>query len=95
MNYKPKKIMDVFEGRYVECQSEKDKNSSVKGYLEKIRPHLHAIVDLKKSDERKTNETKFLSSTDSSEKRMMYSKGDSSIVMIGNDAVEIIQKLFD
>ena len=67
----------------------------MKGYLEKIRPHLHAIVDLKKSDERKTNETKFLSSTDSSEKRMMYSKGDSSIVMIGNDAVEIIQKLFD
>ena len=38
---------------------------------------------------------KFMSSTDSSEKCMMYSKSDSSIVMIGNDAVEIIQKLFD
>ena len=38
---------------------------------------------------------KFMSSTDNSEKRSMYSKSDSSIVMIGNDAVEIIQKLFD
>ena len=39
-----------------------------------------------------TNET-YMSSADSTEKRMMYSKSDSSIIVIDNDADEIIQEL--
>ena len=70
----------------------------MKEYLEKIRSHLrHMIDDLKKSGEWKihlTMKPKFMLSTDSNEKRTMYSKSDSSIVMTGNDTNKIIQKLF-
>ena len=38
---------------------------------------------------------KFMSSTKSNEKCTMYSKSDSSIVMIGNDTDETIQECFD
>ena len=40
-------------------------------------------------------EPKFMSSADSGKKRTLYSKNDSSIITIGNDADKIIQKLFD
>ena len=52
------------------------------------------IDDLKKSGKSKmhlTMKPNFISSTDSNEKRMMYSKIDSSIIMMGNDTEEIIQ----
>ena len=38
---------------------------------------------------------KFLPSTDSNEKRTMYSKIDNRILMIGNDTDELNQKRFD
>ena len=82
-----------------EYKSEKDNKSSLKGYLEKIRPHLCDMIDnLKKSGECRmylTIKPKFMSSTHSNEKHTMYPKSDSGIVMISNDRVEIIQKLFD
>ena len=40
MDYKPKKIANDFESRYIEYKSEKDKKSSMKEYLKKIRLHL-------------------------------------------------------
>ena len=50
--------MDAFETTYVEHKSERDKKSSIKGYLEKIRPHLcYMIDDLKKSGKWKTRLT--------------------------------------
>ena len=86
MDCKPNEIRDTHEGRYVEYKSEKDSKSSLKGYLEKIRPQLHVMIDdLKKSLEWKMNLTikpKFMSSTDSNEKQTMCFKSDSSIVMI-------------
>ena len=64
-----------------------------------IRPDLHYIIDnLKKSGEWKiqlTMKPKFMLSTDSNEKRKMYSKSDSVKVMIGNDTNKIIQTNFD
>ena len=64
-----------------------------------IRPDLHDIIDnLKKSGEWKiqlTMKPKFMSSTDSNEKRKMYSKSDSVKVTIGNDTNKIIQTNFD
>ena len=60
--------------------------------------HLHDMIDdLKKSGEWKmylTIKSKFMPSTDSDEKRTMYSKSDSSIVMIGIDTDEIINNFF-
>ena len=68
-------------------------------YLEKIRSHLRDMInDLKKSGEWKihlTMKSKFMSLTDSDEKRTMYSKNDNSAIMIGNNADEIIQNFFD
>ena len=68
----------------------------MKGYLEKIRPHLDDMIDdLKKSGDWKmhlTMKPKFLSSTDSNQKRMMYSESDNNIAMIGNDTDAIIQQ---
>ena len=69
----------------------------MKGYLEKIRPHLDDMIDdLKKSGDWKmhlTMKPKFLSSTDSNQKRMMYSESDNNIAMIGNDTDAIIQQV--
>ena len=71
----------------------------MKKFLEKIGPHaLDEIDNLKKCAEWKihlTMKSKFLSSTDSNEKCMIYSKRDNSMVMIGNDRDKIIQELFD
>ena len=60
----------------------------MKEHLEKIRPHLHDMInDLKKSCEwimYLTMKLKFMSSTDSNEKCMMYSKSGNNIIMIGS-----------
>ena len=42
-----------------------------------------------------TMKPKFMSSTESHEKRTMYSKSHRCVVMIGNDTNKIIQKFFD
>ena len=39
--------------------------------------------------------SKFRSSTDSNEKRMIHTKTDNSEIMIGKDTDEIIKKRFD
>ena len=52
MDCKLKEIPDDFESRYNEYKSEKDKKSSTKECLEKIRPHLLYMIDsIKKSGE--------------------------------------------
>ena len=76
MYYKPKKIADNFESRYIEHKSEKDKKSSMKEYLEKIRIHLLYIIDgIKKPGEWEKHlkiNSKNLSSTDSNENVPCY-----------------------
>ena len=37
----------------------------------------------------------FISSKDSEETRIMYTKGHNTEIMIGNETVEIIEKLFE
>ena len=56
------------------------------------------INDLKKSSYLKirlTIKPKFISSTESNEKPIIYSKSDNSIVIFDKDTDETIQKLFD
>ena len=64
-----------FERRYAEYKSEKDK-SSMKEYLEKIRPHVHNMIDaLNKSGECKMYQTvkpKFMSSTTTNKKSTIF-----------------------
>ena len=93
-DYKPRKIRDVFEGRYVEYKTEKDQKLSMAKYLEKDRSHLHdTINDLQKFGEQKiyvTKKPKFRSAADSNEKRTMPSKSDNIIFMIGINTNKII-----
>ena len=67
----------------------------MKVYLEKIGPHFcDMIYHPKKFGEWKmylTMKLEFMSSTNSDGKRTTYSKSASSIIMIGNDADEIVQ----
>lgn len=93
-DYKPRKIRDVFEGRYVEYKTEKDQNLSMAKYLEEVGAHLHDTINgLQKFGEQKiyvTKKPKFRSATDSNEKRTMPSKSDNIIFMIGIDTNKII-----
>lgn len=41
---KPRKIREILEGKYVEYKSEKYKRSSLKKFLEKIRPQLRDMI---------------------------------------------------
>ena len=76
MDYKPKKIADDFESRYIENKSENDKKPSMKEYLEKIRLHLLYMIDgIKKPGEWEKHlkiNSKNLSSTDSNENVPCY-----------------------
>lgn len=64
-----------FERRHAEYKSEKNK-SSMKEHLEKIRPHVHNMIDaLNKSGEWKMYQAmkpKFVSSTNTNEKCTMF-----------------------
>lgn len=87
MDYKPKMFRDIFEGRYVEYKSEKDKKSSMKEHLEN-RPHLHDMINELKN----VVNGNYMSSKDN-QKRKMHSMSGGSIVMIANDTDEIMRQL--
>ena len=89
-----KKIRNSFSDRYVEYKSRKDINDRIPWKMSRL---CDVINDLKKFGGWKiqlTMKSKFMSLTDSNKKRTMYSKSDSSIVMIGNGTDEIIQWRF-
>ena len=96
-DYKPKVINDAFDGNYFEYKYETDEKSSITKYLEKIRPHIHDLINhLKKFVEWKmllTMKPKLISLTASNEEHTMRSKSGSSINMIGSNTDEINQRL--
>ena len=81
--YKPIKTESAFNGNYIEYESkeDRDKNLSVKEYLDMIRPYLSSMInDHKTQGEWKIQLTmpiKFVSSKDSNETRIMHTKSDS------------------
>ena len=87
------KVMRVFESKL--------DNNTPTDYKPKKTADAHLrdmIDDLKKIFQweiHQTMKTKFMSSTDRSEKRKMYFWSGSSIIMIDKDTAEIIQELFD
>ena len=59
-NYKTKKIRDAFDGRYVECKSQKDKISSLKEYGGNIRRQLRDMIDDPKNGKSKGMDGKYI-----------------------------------
>ena len=65
---------------------------SVEEYLNKVRPYLKDIDDLKESDTWKIQLTianNFISSIDNDEERVMHSKSDNIEIMINDEAYEV------
>ena len=98
--YKPVRVSNFWSNNYIEYKSNGDKNKtlSVEEYLNKIRPYLKDINNLKKSDTWKIQLTianNFISSLDNDEERVMHSKSDNIEIMINDEADEVIKELFD
>ena len=78
--YKPIRVGNFWNNNYVEYESsgDRNKNISVKEYLDKIKPYLRdIIINLQKSDTWKIQLTiaiNFLSSKDVDEERVKQSK---------------------
>ena len=84
--------MKIHEYEY-ESKDYSNKTLSVEGYLNKIRPYLKDINNLKKSETWKTQLTiinNFISSIDNDEKRVMHSKSDNTKIMINDEADEVL-----
>ena len=93
------RIGNAFSENYIEYESngDQEKLSSIKKYLNKIRPCLSDLNDHKKQWEWKIQLTiaiNFVSSKDTDEKHTMNSKGDNIEIITGNETDEIIEELF-
>ena len=77
----------------------KNKNLSVKEYLDKIKPYLKdIIINLQKSDTWKIQLTipfNFISSKDVDEERVMHSKWNNITFMLYDNAKEVVNELFE
>ena len=99
--FKPIKTKSDFNGNFIEYESkgDKDKSLSSKEYLGMIRPYLRDMVNDHKTRREWKIQLKmsinFISSKDSEETRIMYTKSHSIEVMIGNETDEIIEKIFE
>ena len=72
------------------------KHLSVEEYLNKIRPYLKNINNLKKSYTWKVQLTianNFISSIDNDEEHVMHSKNNNIEIMINDEADEIVKEL--
>ena len=98
--YKPERVSNFWSNNYIEYESSCDRNKtlSVEEYLNKIRPYLKDINNLKKTDAQKIQLTianNFISFIYNDEQRVMHSKCDNMEIMINDEANEVIKKLFD
>ena len=97
--YKPIKTKSAFKGNYIEYESKgvKDKNLSLKEYLDIIEPYLSdRINDHKTRRERKiqlTTQINFISSKDSEETGAMHTKSRNIEIMMSSETNDIIKKL--
>ena len=76
----------------------RNKNLSVKEYLNKIKPYLKYIIDLQKFDTWESLLTiaiNFISSKNANEGQVMHSKSDNIEVVIYDKANEVIEKIFE
>ena len=92
------KWVNIFlSNNYIEYKSKGDRNKtlSVEGYLDKTRPYLKIIIDLKKSDTWKiqlTVKINFISSkNDNDDTCVILLKNDNIEIMINDEADEVIK----
>ena len=98
--YKPVRVGNFWSNNYIEYKSKGDRKTlSVDEYLDKIRPYLKDINNLKKTDTWKiqlTIATNFISSKGhNDEEQVMNSKCDNIEIMINDEADKIIKNIFD
>ena len=99
--YKPLRIGNFWNNSYIKFESSasKNKNLSVKEYLDKIKLYMRdTIINLQKSDSWKvqlTIEINVISSKDVDEEPVMHSKSDNIEFMLDNNANEVVNELFE
>ena len=91
-DYLPRTINNTFDRKSV-----KDEKSSIAEYFEKFRPHLRDLIDdLKNSSEYKMHVTmklKFMPSIDDTEKRIVYSKCGSKMILTTKSSKKFLKIL--
>ena len=100
--YKPVRVNNFWSNNYIEYKSNNNRYKilSVEEYLDKIRPYLKDINNLKKSDTWQIQLTitiNFISSKDDNDEDcvMHHSKSDNIEIMSSGEADEVIEELFD
>ena len=99
-HYEPKKTVSAFNNKYIQYESigDKDKNLSIKDYIDIIRSYLCDIRNNHKTQgEWKIHLTmaiNFISSKDSDEILTMHTKSDNIGIMMGSETNETIEELF-
>ena len=82
-----------------ENRGDKDRNLSLKNYLNIIRPYLRDIIDNHKvHGEWKIQlimRINFISSLDTDEFRIMYTRSNNAKIMMGTETDDIINKPFE
>ena len=97
--YKPIRVGNCWNNNYIEYESngDKNKNLSVKEYLNEIKPYLRdAIIDLPKSGTWKVQLTianNFISPKDDDEEQVMHSKSNNIEFMPYDNANDIVDEL--
>ena len=97
-SYKSATVNNFWSKNYIEHESkgETNKTLSVEEYLNKIRPYLEDINNLKKSYTWKIQLTianNFIHSIDSDEERVMHSKSNNIEVMINDEVDEATNEI--
>ena len=94
--YKPIKILYFANNNYIENESngDRNKNLSVKGYFNKIKPYLRdTIIDFQKFSRWKVQLTiaiNFISSKDVDEERVMHSKSNNTKFMTYENSNDVV-----
>ena len=96
--YKPVRIGNFYRNNYIEYGSNDDKNktTSIKKYLEEIKPYLKDVINnfKKVTDTWKIQSTMtIMSSKDIADERVMHSKSDNIENMICKKTEEFIKEL--
>ena len=100
-SYKPIRMGDCWNNNYIEYESngDRNKNLSLKEYLNKIKPYLRdLIIDLQKSGTWKfqlTIAVNFLLSKDVDEERVMHLKRNNIDVWTYDNVNDVVDELFE
>ena len=96
---KPIRVGNCWNNNYIEYESSgnRNKNLSIKEYLDKIKPYLRdIIINLQKSDTWKTQlTTAIISSKNVDEERVMHWKSNNIEFMSYHNANEVVNELFE